>query len=457
MRRRIVSGVSVLVTLAVLTTAASAQSSTGLQRGLQDAERERTVTEAELSQRRAAEGDARSRLEAAEAEHARAQAELAAIEAALAEATAQREAALARAETLRAELAAAEEALAETEAELTEVQGRFDARIAGAYKRGSTRTETAFVGQMLSQETIADALSTAPFLTAVMDADRRVVDELRDVRVEVQAQRAEAAELRTTAEREAAAADRAAADAARQAAEQERAAASVAARRAELDAAHDAIVQDRRAVESHLASIEAESARLQGALQALAEQRAREAREREEAERRRQDEAAQQPGPAPGDGGEPAPAPPGDDGGQATPAPSPGGWQWPAACRRVTSGFGGRNSPGGVGSTNHRGVDIACTSQNGWRPTPIYASRGGVVAPVGCGGGYGVCLIIDHLDGHFTLYAHMSSVAVSQGQSVSGGQQIGMEGSTGNSTGPHLHFELWEGGTKVDPCPRIGC
>lgn len=102
----------------------------------------------------------------------------------------------------------------------------------------------------------------------------------------------------------------------------------------------------------------------------------------------------------------------------------------------------------------HKGVDIATSG----RPNPIYASRGGKVivvmynAPYGSGyGGYGNVVVIDHGDGYQTLYAHMSTILVSVGQNVNRGKQIGNVGSTGQSTGYHLHFELRHNGSPIKP------
>jgi murein DD-endopeptidase MepM/ murein hydrolase activator NlpD len=89
----------------------------------------------------------------------------------------------------------------------------------------------------------------------------------------------------------------------------------------------------------------------------------------------------------------------------------------------------------------HAGVDLA--SPHG---TPIRAVGAGTVTDAGwVFGGYGISVVIDHRNGVYTHYAHMSDVAVSPGQSVSPGQTIGYEGSTGDSTGPHLHFEVHQG------------
>lgn len=95
----------------------------------------------------------------------------------------------------------------------------------------------------------------------------------------------------------------------------------------------------------------------------------------------------------------------------------------------------------------HKGVDIANSSY-----PPILAADSGVVSiPPYMGGGYGNYVMIDHGNGFVTLYAHMSKILVSVGQTVNRGDQIGVVGSTGRSTGPHLHFEIRKNGSYVDP------
>jgi uncharacterized protein YraI len=86
---------------------------------------------------------------------------------------------------------------------------------------------------------------------------------------------------------------------------------------------------------------------------------------------------------------------------------------------------------------NHAALDIAASSG-----TPIHAARGGTVSFRGWSGGYGRLVIIDHGSGYQTYYAHMSRYGVERGDTVSGGEVIGYVGSSGNSTGPHLHFEV---------------
>jgi murein DD-endopeptidase MepM/ murein hydrolase activator NlpD len=118
---------------------------------------------------------------------------------------------------------------------------------------------------------------------------------------------------------------------------------------------------------------------------------------------------------------------------------SPSGFIWPVS-GPVTSSFGWR------WGRMHEGIDIAAPSG-----TPIASAAGGTVIYAGWLGGYGNLVVIDHGGGVSTAYAHQSSIAVGSGQSVAQGQVIGYVGSTGHSTGPHLHFEVRVNGQAVDP------
>jgi murein DD-endopeptidase MepM/ murein hydrolase activator NlpD len=116
-------------------------------------------------------------------------------------------------------------------------------------------------------------------------------------------------------------------------------------------------------------------------------------------------------------------------------AEEPADWVHPMPGAATTSCYGMR------WGVLHAGVDLA--APNG---TPIRAAGAGTVTDAGwVFGGYGISVVIDHGDGFYTHYAHMSEAAVSPGESVSPGQTIGYEGSTGDSTGPHLHFEVHAG------------
>ncbi|MFJ4876815.1 peptidoglycan DD-metalloendopeptidase family protein [Streptomyces sp. NPDC088745] len=108
-----------------------------------------------------------------------------------------------------------------------------------------------------------------------------------------------------------------------------------------------------------------------------------------------------------------------------------------------------RASGGSWSSGYHTGVDFRASSG-----TPVKAVAAGTVVSAGWGGAYGNEVVIRHNDGRYSQYAHLSALGVRSGQSVSGGQQIGYSGSTGNSSGPHLHFEIRTGpgyGSDIDP------
>jgi murein DD-endopeptidase MepM/ murein hydrolase activator NlpD len=130
---------------------------------------------------------------------------------------------------------------------------------------------------------------------------------------------------------------------------------------------------------------------------------------------------------------------------RGSPVPGNGRFDWPVQ-GAVRSGFGPRVHPIFGGSRMHTGVDISAPSG-----TPIKAAGDGVVVMAGSNGGYGNWTLIDHGDGLATGYAHQSSIGVAMGQRVRRGEVIGRVGSTGASTGPHLHWEVRVNGAPVDP------
>jgi murein DD-endopeptidase MepM/ murein hydrolase activator NlpD len=152
--------------------------------------------------------------------------------------------------------------------------------------------------------------------------------------------------------------------------------------------------------------------------------------------------------------GNPTPAP---RAGGAAPGPAPGPGATSRGGRflmpvegRIGSGFGPRVHPIYGGSRMHSGVDIGAPSG-----APIRAADDGVVVMAGWNGGYGNWTLIDHGGGLATGYGHQSSIGVSRGQQVSRGEVIGRVGSTGASTGPHLHWEVRVNGNPVNPMAWI--
>ena len=131
--------------------------------------------------------------------------------------------------------------------------------------------------------------------------------------------------------------------------------------------------------------------------------------------------------------------------------PSAAGWIKPVTGYRLTSPFGMRKHPVLGYVRMHNGIDMACPSG-----TPIYAARAGKVTAASYqAGGAGNYVSINHLDGFSSIYMHMTHYVVSVGQTVAQGQLIGYVGSTGISTGPHLHFGISYAGTYVNPMAYI--
>ena len=121
------------------------------------------------------------------------------------------------------------------------------------------------------------------------------------------------------------------------------------------------------------------------------------------------------------------------------------GFIWPTVSKRITSGFGMRTNPIAGGRHFHSGLDIKSNYQ------PIRASQYGKITYVGWLGEYGKAIIISHPGGYKTLYGHLSRFQVKSGQYVKQGQVIARSGTTGSSTGPHLHFEIIYKGKYLNP------
>lgn len=126
-----------------------------------------------------------------------------------------------------------------------------------------------------------------------------------------------------------------------------------------------------------------------------------------------------------------------------------GSWLVPCSYTSITSPFGYRESPTAGASTYHQGVDL--DTGTGW---PVVATRAGI-AYTAYGSAAGNYVTVDHQDGFKSIYMHLSGFAVSNGTIVSAGQTIGYTGSTGVSTGDHLHFGISLNGVYVNPCNYV--
>ena len=273
----------------------------------------------------------------------------------------------------------------------------------------------------------ADFLTRLDFVSEIMQADQRVMDDLRTLQGEIAAKREELKESHQELE---------AANAECQAKQEELDAQREAANQLiiELEANRAEAEADRNILTEEAERIQAEILRLSEAL----------AREEEEARIRAEQEAAEayrlmrERMSAELD--------------DFVVTEGSGGYIWPVSSRRITSTFGGRASPGGIGSTNHKGIDIGGVGYG----STVHAAKGGVVIISQYSNSYGNFVVVSHGSGNTTLYAHMSSRFVEAGQAVEQGDILGLTGSTGHSTGPHLHFEITENGTRINPLIYLG-
>ncbi|MBR6824949.1 MAG: M23 family metallopeptidase, partial [Oscillospiraceae bacterium] len=119
-------------------------------------------------------------------------------------------------------------------------------------------------------------------------------------------------------------------------------------------------------------------------------------------------------------------------------------------CTMLTSSYGYRVHPITGNYSFHNGVDLAAG-----QGTPIYATKSGTVSTATYNYAYGYYVVVNHLDGYSSLYGHMTHYTVSEGDYVERGEIIGYVGSTGYSTGPHLHFTIYYNGSTVNPMNYI--
>jgi murein DD-endopeptidase MepM/ murein hydrolase activator NlpD len=354
----------------------------------------------ELLEATAAEARLIGELDAAEARRDELAGQLADVEGRVAAAQQALEAAEQAEADATARASAAEAELRRTSDRLDEALGLLQNQAVSAFMSGGAAAD---LNGLLELEDIHEVEQAKTYTEAVVEHQDTIVDEIARLRDEV-------AELAATAEAARAAAVAAATEAELQrdglAAERDRVAVlrgeadAVAVHQTELlDVAH----QQRASVEAELAALEAVSSSITSWL------------------------ASSQSG-------------------QVATAATRGTFSIPVPSARISSGFGPRTHPIYGDTRVHKGTDFAAPSG-----TPIAAAGAGTVVAAGPQGGYGNVVIIDHGNALATLYAHQSRLAVVVGQTVVAGETIGAVGSTGNSTGPHLHFEVRLYGTPVNP------
>ena len=367
------------------------------------------------------------------------------------------------------------ELIADTEDEITVMEAdiaigleEFKLRLRAMYVQGNDSLASALVGAT----DFYDLLSKYELMSRIANHDNDLVNDLKDKLEKCNAKKAELESEKESLEKQ-------------QTEQQEKKDEFTAAlldlqdTYAETEEAQETMEREKEKLNVDVDTLEAnnkalddEEAKIRAEIQAAAERKQREEKERKRAEAAAAKKAQQQQQSSNNSSNNTASGESSSDNSSSgssdssgntdtsydtsTPSYSGGSFTWPCpGYYAISSGYGSR------WGTTHGAIDIA----GGNAGASVVASRSGTVVRVssgcshnypkssscGCGGGYGNYVIIQHDGRYSTLYGHMASVAVSAGQSVSAGQTIGYVGSTGFSTGFHLHFEVRVNGAKVDP------
>lgn len=327
-------------------------------------------------------------------------------------------------------------ALKEVElAEAKEEEAKYYAEFCDRVRSMEERGDISYWAVLFNANSFSDLLDRVNAISEVVDYDNMVMDQLAAARQAV-------ADAKADLEENKAAEEATKAELAAQKADLE-------SEQAKVEAVISQITSQADVYEEKLHDLEDDSANLSKqikqaeatyAAQIAAQKKAEEeARKRAEEEARRQ----QQNSGSSSSSGSSGSSSSGSSSSGSSGSASSGGYLWPlSGYRSVSSPFGWRNCPF-HGREFHSGVDIPAPSG-----TPIKATKSGVVIVSTYGSSYGNYVVVAHSDGGRSLYAHMSSRSVSAGQTVSQGQTIGAVGTTGSSTGNHLHFELWMGNSQ---------
>lgn len=318
---------------------------------------------------------------------------------------AQLESIVAEMEDTKNQISQKEEELGQKEEELFEAQAQendqyesMKKRIKYMYENGNTK----FVDILCQSKDISEFLNNAEYISTISSYDREQLVAYQQIREKVQEQQA--------------------------ALEEEY---------AKLEDLQNDLIAKQSNVESLKASKESEISSISGELEQTNQKLAELQAAAEEAARKQKEKEAA------------AAAKKNNNSGSAGGSVVSGNGMFTHPCpgySRISSTFGYRDAPLAGASTNHKGVDFAAATG-----TPIYAAAAGTVTSAGYSGKAGNLIIINHGNGLLTYYMHCNTIFVSAGQKVSKGQNIGQVGTTGNSTGPHLHFQVMSNGTPVNP------
>lgn len=316
-------------------------------------------------------------------------------------------------QNIQAQIQTYEALIVETEKELEtakqkekEQEDLFCARVREMEENGTV----SYWAILFEASSFSDLVDRAMVVSEVMEYDNQIAQQLKEAREAVEAKEAELKEQKAAME---------AAQAAQEAAKVE-----LEGKLQEATAILNAIQQDEAAVAAALQKIESDQATVSQSISA---------RERELAAMMQQMQQANPNAFV--------------DAAYGVDAATGFYYPLPSNYTRISSGFGYRIHPITGRSSFHGGVDLPAPSG-----TPVYSVKSGIVAISGYNSSYGNYVVIQHTNGYSSLYAHLSSRCVSANQTVAQGQAIGGVGTTGSSTGNHLHFEIRVNGNKTNPC-----
>lgn len=303
---------------------------------------------------------------------------------------------------VEAQISEYEALITQTEAELADAEEREEAQYELFCSRVRSMEEQGTVSYwsvLFKADSFTDLLSRLDFVNEIMDYDQRVIQDLQDLQQEITEKKGSLEDSRSQSE----------------------------AAKAKLVSEKSTLDKQRADAVALVNEINANEAEYQSTLDAIdAEEEAIQARIVELSRQLAAQQAAS---------------------GQTNSNAALGGYIWPVSSRRITSPFGNRNTGIAGASTNHKGVDIGGV----YYSSEVHAAKSGTVIVSQYSSSYGNYVVVSHGSGNTTLYAHMSSRSVSVGQWVDQGDVLGITGSTGISSGPHLHFEITENGVRVNP------
>lgn len=334
--------------------------------------------------------------------------------------------------------------IAEKQAEVDDLKDEQEALLLSYQKRMRAmqeRGDVSYFEVMLQAKSFADMLNCRVMIEEVARADQRMMDEIRDKAAEVMAAKDSLAQEKIKIEVKKA-----------ELAESE---AVLEAKRAESDALLIELNTNKQKLLEECEKYEKEEAALSDQIAALEAEKTEilyqqwlEEQKRLEQERLEQEQQNQQNNNNSGNSGSNGS---GDSSSSTTPPSSGESFCFPLQyATMLTSSFGYRVHPITGNYSFHNGVDLAAG-----QGTPIYSTKSGVVSTATYNYAYGYYVVVNHLDGYSSLYGHMTHYTVSEGDYVSRGEIIGYVGSTGYSTGPHLHFTVYYNGNAVNPMNYI--